>query len=158
MAVNREEWSGSESERPLTHEGNTKTQQAAEGLAQVSPDITHMLSSPFTRALETAQIIKNVFDLNGKIQANRELVYDHSPIQMFPILTKLPEDSCVVCVGHEPHLGQLAAMMISGKYLPGLSLKKAGACAIQFEGKPKIGCGSLEWWLKPAQLRRLRKP
>ena len=156
-AVAREDWLGLDSERPLTREGMSKTRGAIEGLLNIADQPTHLLSSPYTRALETAQIVKDVFPLGGNMHVCQELVLTHSPKDIFPILTKLPEDACVICVGHEPHLGQLAAMMISGRYIPGLALKKAGACAVQFEEKPKVGCGWLDWWLRPAQLRQLRK-
>ena len=157
IAVDREEWRGHECDRPLTNGGYKKTCQAVEGLAVVSPGITHILSSPFVRALENAQIIKDVLGLKEKVQTCQALVYDHAPLQMFPILTKFPDESYLICVGHEPHLGQLAGLMIAGKCLPGLSLKKAGACAIQFQVRPIIGAGLLEWWLKPGQLRRLSR-
>ncbi len=157
IAVDRAEWSGKERDRPLTKEGIDKTRKAVNGLYQISNQLTHLLSSPFTRAFETAQIVNEVFELDEDIQICQELMYHHSPVAIFPVLTQLSDDAHVVCVGHEPHLGQLAATMISGRNVPGLSLKKAGACLIEFEEKPKIGDGELKWWLQPAQLRLLRK-
>ncbi len=155
IAVSREAWLGLDSERPLTSEGVDKTRGAIEGLLNIADQPIHLLSSPYTRALETAQIVEDVFTLEGNMHVCQELVLTHSPMDTFPILTKFPEDACVMCIGHEPHLGQLAAMMISGRYIPGLTLKKAGACAVQFEEKPKIGCGNLDWWVRPGLLRQL---
>ena len=156
IAVSCEDWNGPESERPLTKEGLNKTRKAVEGLYQIEGNLTHLLSSPFKRALETAQILQEVYAFSPKIQVCQELLFDHSPTDILPVLTILPQDSCVICVGHEPHLGQLAAHMVSGRNIPGFSLKKAGACAIQFEEKPRMGQGGLKWWLPPAQLRQLR--
>jgi len=157
LAVEAEDWNNSDSERPLTREGMKKTLTAVKGLFHIGSEPTHLLSSPYVRARETAEIVQEVFNMTESIQLCDELVFHHAPTTIFPILTKLPEASTVICVGHEPHLGQLAAIMISGRYIPGLSLKKAGACAIQFEEKPQIGRGQLEWWLRPAQLRQLGK-
>ncbi|WP_454062778.1 SixA phosphatase family protein [Candidatus Nitrospira salsa] len=157
IAVGRENWDRADSERPLNREGIKKTQKAIEGLSLIGSQPTHLLSSPYVRARETAEIAYKVFNLHEPIQLCEELVFHHAPTTIFPILTKFPEEATVICVGHEPHLGQLAALMISGRYIPGLSLKKAGACAIQFKEKPQIGHGRLEWWLRPAQLRQLRK-
>ncbi|MGB0909291.1 MAG: SixA phosphatase family protein [Nitrospirales bacterium] len=156
IAVSQEEWEGQERERPLTRDGINKTRKAIEGLSHIEIQPTHLLSSPLRRALDTAQIMEEVFGLGEIIQVCQELISAQPPIDLFPVLSQLPEESCVICVGHEPHLGQLAAMMISGRYLPGLSLKKAGACAIQFEGKPQIGYGWLEWWMRPSHLRQLK--
>ena len=78
------------------------------------------------------------------------------PADLFPVLAKFPKDSCVICVGHEPHLGEAAGVMIFGKTADTLSLKKAGACGVEFAGKPQAGTGMLKWWLTPSQLRQLR--
>jgi phosphohistidine phosphatase len=71
-------------------------------------------------------------------------------------LASLPPDACVICVGHEPHLGDTAGSMLFGKAAAGLTLKKAGACLIRFAEGAKPGRGILEWWLTAGQLRALR--
>ena len=157
IAVAREVWDGQEAERPLTPKGAEKTRQAAAGLLRVDITPTHLLSSPFIRALETAKVIRQVFRLRADVQLCDELLPDAPPDKLFTVLSGFPEDACVVCVGHEPHLGEAAGIMLFAKPTPGLSLKKAGACCIQFEKSPKAGQGALRWWLTPAQLRSLRK-
>jgi phosphohistidine phosphatase len=157
IAVSPEEWNGSEKERPLTKEGITKTEQVAAGLKRIGMKPTHFLCSPLARAQQTAHIVKEVLDIKADIQLCPELVYDQSSTLVFPILKALPQDAFVLCVGHEPHLGQTAALMIFGKHALGLSVKKAGGCLISFNGDVGVGRGHLEWWMAPAQLRMLRK-
>jgi len=156
IAVASEDWNGPESERPLTKEGIQKTRKAVAGLKNLGIQPTHLLSSPFTRALETAKIVAETFKLDPAIQICEELLFHRSPADLFPVLAKLPEKSCVICVGHEPHLGEAAAFMIFGKTADSLSLKKAGACGVEFQGKPHAGKAMLKWWLTPGQLRQLR--
>lgn len=156
IAVACEDWHGPESERPLTKEGVQKTRNAVAGLKQLGIQPTHLLSSPFTRAWETAEIVAQTFKLDSAIQVCEGLLFHRSPADLIPVLGKLPEESCVICVGHEPHLGQAAALMIFGKPADTLSIKKAGACGVTFHGKPRAGRGSLNWWLTPRQLRQLR--
>ena len=79
------------------------------------------------------------------------------PDKLLVLLGSLPPDACVVCVGHEPHLGEAAGVMLLGRPVSGLSLKKAGACLIAFDGTPRAGQGALHWWLTPSLLRGLRK-
>ncbi|MDR4496037.1 MAG: histidine phosphatase family protein [Nitrospirales bacterium] len=155
IAVSPHDWDGSELSRPLTKEGIIKTQKAAEGLYHLRMRPTHILCSPLTRTQETAQIAKEILACKAKIQLCPELVFDQSPLLLFPILNQFGPTDSVLCVGHEPHLGQTAAFMISGKECPGLSLKKAGAVLISFAGEVKPGYGELEWWVPPAQLRML---
>ncbi len=157
IAVSPGEWNGSEDERPLTKEGITKTEHAAAGLKRIGMKPTHLLCSPLTRTRQTADIAKEILQIKATIQLCPELVYDQSPMLLFPILHSLPQDALVMCVGHEPHLGQTAALMIFGTNASGLSFKKAGGCLIFFDGNVGVGRGHLEWWMAPAQLRTLRK-
>ena len=157
IAVGREVWDGPEPERPLTPKGTEKTRQAAAGLVRVVNTPTHLLSSPFARAMETAKVIRDEFRLRTEIQVCDELTPDSPPDKLFAVLAGFPQDACVVCVGHEPHLGEAAGIMLFAKPTTGLSLKKAGACCIEFEKFPRGGQGALRWWLTPAQLRSLRK-
>ena len=156
IAVSSEEWNGSERERPLTKEGINKTEQVAAGLKRIGMKPTHLLCSPLIRTQQTAEIAKEALQIKATIQLCPELVYDQSPMLLFPILQSLPQDAFVMCVGHEPHLGQTAALMIFGKNSSGLSVKKAGGCLISFDGNVGVGRGNLEWWMAPAQLRALR--
>ena len=156
IAVNPEEWNGSERERPLTKEGINKTEQVAAGLKRIGMKPTHLLCSPLIRTQQTAEITKEALQITATIQLCPELVYDQSPMLLFAILQRFPKDAFVMCVGHEPHLGQTAALMIFGKNSSGLSVKKAGGCLISFDGNVGIGGGNLEWWMAPAQLRALR--
>ena len=156
IAVSSEEWNGSERERPLTKEGINKTEQVAAGLKRIGMKPTHLLCSPLIRTQQTAEIAKEALQIKATIQLCPELVYDQSPMLLFPILQSLPQDAFVMCVGHEPHLGQTATLMIFGKTSSGLSVKKAGGCLISFDGNVGVGRGNLEWWMAPAQLRALR--
>ena len=150
-------WLGDENSRPLTKEGVTKTEQAANGLKTIGLEPTHLLCSPLTRTQQTAEITKHILKYSGNIEITPELVYDQSPMLLFPILQTLPLDSVVMCVGHEPHLGQTAALMLFGNHSPSLSFKNAGSALIAFHKQATIGQGILEWWISPAQLRALRK-
>lgn len=157
IAADREEWTGSEADRPLTPKGVQRTRQAAAGLRRLDIIPTVIFSSPLTRAIETAKLAQEALRSRLEIQVCDELLPDVPPDKLFPLLNNLPKDACVVCVGHEPHLGEAAGVMVCGRPVPGLSLKKAGACFIHFDAQPKAGEGTLLWWLTPAQLRSLRK-
>jgi len=150
-------WPGDEFTRPLTQEGITKTQHAVEGLKRIGIQPTHLLCSPLTRTRQTAEIAKEMLSVKGEIQIVPELVYDQTPGLLFSILQAFPLHAYVVCVGHEPHLGQTASLMVFGDHSNGLSVKKAGACLISFSANVGVGKGQLEWWMPPAQLRALRK-
>ena len=155
IAVEPGEWKGSEAQRPLTPKGAERVREGAAGLVRLDVVPTHILSSPLLRAFDTAKIIRDALRLRLEIRICDELVPDASPDKLLPLLAALPGEACVLCVGHEPHLGEAAGVLLFGRPVAGLSLKKAGACNIRFEGPPKAGPGMLRWWLTPSQLRKL---
>ncbi len=153
IAVDREEWSGEESQRPLTPKGIKRAREAAKGLLALELAPIHLLTSPLARALETAKLVREALKPRVDLQIRHELLPDANPDKMIQVLAEFDEDACVVCVGHEPHLGDLAGVMLFGKPGAGLALKKAGACLIRFDAVPKAGRGHLQWWLTSSQLR-----
>jgi len=157
IAVDRAAWTGAEAERPLTPKGAAKVREGAAGLLQLGLTPTHILSSPLVRAVETATMIRAAIEARPEIRICDELVPDAPPDKLLPLLDTLPDDACVICVGHEPHLGETAGVLLFGQPVAGLSLKKAGACCIRFEGPAKAGQGMLRWWLTPSQLRNLAR-
>ena len=156
IAGEPDEWDGKESDRPLTEKGKKRTKQSAEGLAIAGVGPSQILTSPLVRARATADILQSVFHLRTPARLADELMPDAPPDKLLPLLGTLPPDAVVVCVGHEPHLGAAAGLLLGGKPTMGLSLKKAGACLILFEETPRAGKGQLEWWLPPSLLRGLR--
>lgn len=155
IAVEPQEWDGPEARRPLTAKGSEKVREAALGLLRLNMAPTHIVSSPFLRGGQTAEILREVLHDSLGISRWTELLPDAPPRLLFDRLVKLPEDSCVLCVGHEPHLSAAAGLMVAGGAVSGLVFKKGGACSIRFDGPVKAGEGSLRWWLMPMQLRAL---
>lgn len=157
IAADREAWDGPDADRPLVPRGIDKTRKAASGLRRLVavPDV--ILSSPYTRAIETAGLLQEAIRFKGEIRICDELVPEAPADKLLVLLNSLPPDALVLCVGHEPHLGEAAGVMLVGRPVAGLSLKKAGACLIAFDGAPRAGEGALHWWLTPALLRDLRK-
>jgi phosphohistidine phosphatase len=155
IAIEREKWSGSEQDRPLTDQGAGRTKESGKGLLTLRMRPTHILSSPLTRAHETAVILQSLIHSKPKIQICTELDPAAAPHALFSLLDALPSDAVVLCVGHEPHLSLAAGILLTGKPCSGLSLKKAGACLIHIEESVKPAAGRLEWWLTAGQLRAL---
>lgn len=157
IAVGRDEWKGEDAHRPLTEKGRHRTRQVAEGLAALKIKPSLILTSPFIRAHETADVLHRALDIKAAARICDELIPESPPDKVFPLLATVPQDACVVCVGHDPLLSDIAGLMLFGKPVAGLALRKAGACLIHFEDSPKAGRGQLEWWMLPSQLRALGK-
>jgi phosphohistidine phosphatase len=155
IAVERDEWEGSDADRPLTERGAKRVEQMAAGLSRLDVQPTHVLSSPLLRAIETAKIVRRSLRVQAAVQIDDALLPDAAPNRLLSILQDLPRESCVLCIGHEPQLGMTASVFLSGRASASFPLKKAGACLIQLSIPPKPGQGVLRWWLTPSQLRAI---
>ena len=157
IAAEREAWEGNEMDRPLTEKRAKRVIQAAKGLLSLGIRPTHLVTSPLVRAQETATLLQEGFGARVSTKICDELLPDAPPATILPLLDVLPPRSCVICVGHEPYLGEAAGLLLFGKPTAGLSLKKAGACFIEMPDVIKPGRGRLRWWLTPTQLRTMGK-
>lgn len=157
IAVERDEWEGSDADRPLTEHGTKRVAQVVAGLSRLDVQPTHVLSSPLIRAVETAKIAHSSLQVRTAVQIVDELLPDTPPDRLLSILRDLPPESCVLCIGHEPHLGTAASVLLSGRASASFPLKKAGACLIEISTPVKPGRGVLRWWLTPGQLKAIGK-
>jgi phosphohistidine phosphatase len=157
IAVERDEWEGPDTDRPLTERGAKRVAQVAAGLGRIGVRSTHVFSSPLIRAIETAKIVHRSLRVRSAVQIVDALLPDAPPNQLLSVMQDLPSESCVLCIGHEPHLGLAASVMLSGRATASFPMKKAGACLIELPMPVKPGRGILRWWLKPSQLRTMGK-
>ena len=140
--------------RPLTADGRVRTRAAAKGLRRIVDPPGAIATSPFARATQTADILARAFG----VEAPEELpaiVPDAAPGDAIPWLEARVQLDLVALVGHEPHLGKLAAWLLARSEVPFLELKKGGACLLDLGDRPRPGSARLVWMLAPAQLRRL---
>lgn len=157
IAVAPDDWEGAEENRPLTEKGKKRARQAAEGLAALDCKPTHLFTSPFVRAYDTARLLRAVVCPTLKVETREELVVGAKPERLIGLLRTLPPNAVVVCVGHEPQLGEVVSLLLCGQSLPNFPLKKAGAVRVESEGGINPGEGRLCWWLQPMQLRAIGK-
>lgn len=157
IAVEQDEWEGTEENRPLTEKGKRRVRQAVEGLSIIGCRPTHLFSSSFVRAYDTAKLLRTVMCPALKIETREELVVGAKPESLVAFLGTLPPQAVVVCVGHEPLLGEAAGLLLCGKALPNFPIKKSGAICIEIENRVHPGRGKVSWLLQPTQLRALGK-
>jgi len=138
--------------RPLTKAGIRRMQRAAKGLRRIAPRITVLATSPFTRATETADVVRDVLD-SAPVVVLEELKPD-APFQaLHEWLQHLDDGETVAIVGHEPHLSGFVSWLLTGKADPVVILKKGGVILLD---APRDGQAKIKWALTPAMLRKLR--
>ena len=126
IAIDREDpKSPPEAERYLTEEGIEKTNQVAKGVAALGVSADLLVSSPYVRAMQTAEIFAAALEYpKQKIRQSEALLPGAEPSAFFRELAKDKQSSAVFCFGHAPHLDELIATALGLKQ-PITSLKKA---------------------------------
>jgi len=143
-------------ERYLTEEGVEKTARVAAGVAalHVTPDL--FLSSPYVRAMQTAEIFAAALDYaKQKIRQSDFLLPGAEPTLLFRELAKDKQTSTLFIFGHAPHLDGLIATALGLKQHI-TALKKAGVALLELRRLSPPN-GELVWLATPKLLRRAGK-
>lgn len=146
---------GDDAARRLTPEGRTRMRAVARGLRALGARFDVLLTSPLSRAAETAKIVSEAY---GNRPAPREFpglapgVGAAETVRLLRSATRAPR---VALVGHEPGLSSLASLLLTGSPdgVP-IRLKKGGVIVLEVSGfGPRAG-GTLRALLPPRALRR----
>jgi phosphohistidine phosphatase len=140
-------------ERFLTDKGKARVRLAARGLRAlgITPEV--IISSPYVRAQQTAEIAREEL---GELElvTSDLLVPMAEPSRIVDVLRARPEQN-ILCVGHLPNLDLVTAYLV-GADDPITSLKKAGCASIEIRhGRPGAGTGLLVGVYPASALRRL---
>jgi phosphohistidine phosphatase len=143
-------------ERYLTEEGIEKTKRVAAAVAALgaSPDL--LLSSPYVRAMQTAEIFASALDYSKqKIRRTDLLLPGTEPSLLFRELAKDKQTSTLFVFGHAPQLDDIIAAALGSKHHI-TSLKKAGVALMELK-RISPPNGQLVWLATPKVLRRSGK-
>lgn len=143
-------------ERYLTEEGVEKTKQVAKGVAALQTGADLLLSSPYVRANQTAEIFAEALDYpRQKIRRTDLLLPGAEPSLLFRELAKEKQASSVFLFGHAPQLDDIIAAALGSKRHV-TALKKAGVALIELK-RVSPAMGQLVWLATPKLLRRAGK-
>ena len=142
-------------QRPLSKKGVDQMKSAVEGLKQLVPAADLIVTSPFVRAAQTADIVREAYGDDVPLEITDTLEPLRPPVAFETWLREREARDVVVAVGHEPHLGRLATWFMTGTDDSAVNFKKGGACLIVFEKKVKRGSGVLRWSMGPAELKAI---
>jgi phosphohistidine phosphatase len=148
--------SGGDSRRRLTTEGAEKMRRAAKGMKALELAFDLIVSSPYLRAKETAEIVSDVLRPGRKPELSATLTPDGNPKELIDELKRKHGDkNQVLLVGHEPYLSRLISVLVSGHARASIELKKGALCKLTVGALEHDRCATLEWLLTSRQLRRI---
>ena len=139
------DWTGPDSERPLTKDGRKEVKRVAQALVErgVSTDV--ILSSPLPRAQQTAEIAGA--ELNTAVTVDAALSPGFSE-ETLRALLHAHDGKDVMFVGHEPDFSTLVEALTGGAVV----MAKAGVARVDLEdaAQPR---GELRWLVTPKLMR-----
>jgi phosphohistidine phosphatase len=145
-----------DSQRPLTPKGERRMRRAAEGMLALELSLDGILSSPFLRARQTADIVTQVLQASTKLDISPALAPDGDPRQLMAELQRHHRTrQNLLLVGHEPYLSALLSTLLTGGPHLTATMKKGGLGKLRADRWRYERCATLEWLLTPSQLRRL---
>ncbi|NJM45583.1 MAG: phosphohistidine phosphatase SixA [Alkalinema sp. RU_4_3] len=136
--------------RPLTPEGQAKTRRVAERLKGLKVSVEVILTSPYLRALQTAEILLAT-QIGDRLETADFLEPDYTFESLQTWLTHTTAKS-VAIVGHEPNLSNAAAFLTFGQPTDNIQMKKAGVIGIETPAEGEIVGRSTLFWLAPPRL------
>ncbi len=137
--------------RPLTDKGRAKMRDIARGLRELGVSPQLILSSPYVRARQTAEILHEVLGCTQALVFTKNLLPLAHPDHLWQELRQYAHVSSVALVGHEPNISALANLLLG---VTGLQLvfKKGGVCYLTVETFESEPHATLHWLLAPKHL------
>lgn len=137
--------SGRDMDRRLTDEGRTKLRRVLKRAAAAGVSPSLIISSPYKRAIETAEIAASELGYEGEILKSGALIPDSSPQSVWSELKEHRDESAILLTGHDPLFSSLAAWLL-GSTRQMIEFKKAAIVRIDVTASPQ---GVLQWMITP---------
>lgn len=117
-----------DSARHLSARGRVSFREMARRFREAGALPTRMFTSPFVRAVQTAEILSEALRYDGEISAAPQLSPGFDVDGLNFVLDGFPGEREVAFVGHEPDLGEILTRLLS---LPrGYAMRKGSIAAL----------------------------
>lgn len=135
-----------DSERVLTPDGRKKLRNVLRVAASAGVAPSLILSSPFKRALQSAQMAAEILDYRGEVLRTKALEPGGSPKTVWDEIRVHKDEPRILLSGHEPLFSRLTAYLLGSPNLQ-VEFKKGAIVCVELERFPAEPHGVLRWML-----------
>lgn len=135
-----------DSERALTSDGRKKLRNILRTAASAGVAPSLILSSPYKRAVQTAQMAAEILDYKNELLHTKALEPSSSPKTVWDELRVHKDEAAILLAGHEPLFSRLAAYLLASPNLQ-IEFKKGAIVCIELERFSPEPHGVLRWML-----------
>lgn len=137
-----------DADRPLTPEGAKKLQPVLRRARAIDVRPAVILTSPYRRARETAEVAAEALRSESKLVECKALTPESAPERVWDEIRIHKSDEQIMIVGHEPLLSSVYAYLL-GAALAQIDVKKGSLGRVDvdhYTGQPR---GVLRWLIHP---------
>lgn len=136
----------SDAERTLTTDGRKKLRQVLRTAVEAEVRPTLILTSPLKRAIQTAEVAKQVLGYKNEILRTKALTPGSNVEQVWDEIRVHQDEASLMLVGHNPLFENLAAYLLNCPALK-LDFKKGAFLRLDIESFRAQPHGMLRWLL-----------
>jgi len=136
----------SDADRSLTLDGRRKLRYVLKSLAEAGQKPSLILSSPYKRAIQTAEIAGTVLGYDGEILRTKVLQPGGSPEQVWEEIRTHRTEEGILLVGHNPLFDSLGPYLLGTPALQ-MDFKKGAILRVDIETFGVQPRGILRWYL-----------
>ncbi|KAA8996955.1 phosphohistidine phosphatase SixA [Affinibrenneria salicis] len=139
----------SDAVRPLSERGRDESRQMAQWLEGQGLDIERALVSPYVRAQQTLQTVRDVLTVRGAEEVLSQLTPGGDARYVASYLQALAQEKSgtVLVVSHLPLVGYLVAELCPAESAPMFATSAIACVTLDDDGR-----GVCDWMIGPAQL------
>jgi phosphohistidine phosphatase len=146
--ADRSEWEGEDYQRPLTTKGVSRMKKEAVSIKSLKLGLDAILTSPLTRAYQTAEIVAHELGMEESFHADDRLSPGFGRSSLLRILKDFNAEDRIMLVGHEPDFSLTIEAIIGGG---NIVCKKASLARVDLF-HPGTLDGELVWLIPPKML------
>lgn len=141
--------------RPIDKVGEVQSHDVGRALAYIGVTANVIISSPLTRAVQTANIVAQELGHEEKVVLDAALRPEASFEQFKALLNRHKDKLAIMVVGHDPSMTEFVNRVLSGGGpLSAVEMKKGGVAKVEKElRRPAI----LRWLITPKVVQRTQR-
>ena len=137
--------------RGLVKEGKEQCMLMARMLNSLKVQVDTVISSPFKRAMQSAQFVATVLGYEGRVVIDPALGLEGDYAAFLDLLARYADREGVLVVGHNPNMFKFLGHLISGDDGASIRMRKGSVARIDFKSHPP----RLHWLIDPRMARQL---
>jgi phosphohistidine phosphatase len=144
-----------DSQRPLTEKGREKMEKIAFALKKMNVKPDCIVSSPYKRARQTADVLATVLKYKRDLAFNDVLVPMGNANNIIGEINEKYNVDELILVGHEPCISGLIGVLTVSNPDMSINIKNGGVCCLSSDDLRVDRRAVLEWLLTPKLLSEL---